>query len=413
MRRTLRGAWWGVALVLLGLGCSEEYQGREPIINGLHYPLGMAADQDNGLLYVVNSNFDLAYRDGSIVSLSLDSLKFQTPHVLTESFGGDFLLTKNAAGDQRGYVAVRGNNSVTWFSVKPPAAAGASPVLDCGNLGNEDPAACVGDHVLIDGVPPEGYDDPDVDELEVGSDPYGLGFIPGNQGEPDRLVSAAMRDGTLSLMEIQDDGKPVLVDSVTLTSGLHSVAVDPLTRQIYVTTKSYALIYRYQVIYLDGLAKLDLVDVITIPSPYSNANFARGLAITPDGKYALVATRTPNSLLVLDAAESSLPDSERAVRVVPLAGTPAQVRVFASGEDGAALAYVLSFSDDRIWAFDTQTFQPRAVIRTGAGPYDMAAVITPKLKRGFVSNFLDHSISVIDLDATSETYHQIIQEVQP
>lgn len=406
MSRTLFLTAIGAATMLLGAGCAEEYRGREPLSSGLHYPLGMAVDSENGRLYVVNSNFDLAYRQASVVSISLDTHTFDAPHAFLESFPGEFLFLTNSAGTKLGYLAVRGDNSVTWFKV----ASGGT--LDCGNLGKSDPAVCVDDHVVVSTPAPDGYD-PDVEELDVGSDPYGLAWIPGRQGEPDRLVSAAMRDGTLTLMDLADDGTPAPVHSVTVTGGLHSVAVDPVSRQIYVTTKTYPVVYRYEVQYVKNLPQLTLAGATTIPSPFSTNDFGRGLAITPDGRYALVATRTPPALVVLDATDSPLPESQRAVKVIPLDGKPGQIRIFNSGPDGAPMAYVLGFTDDRVWAFDTKTFQPRASFRTGAGPYDMAASLDADKKVGYVSNFLDHTISIVDLDPNSDTYHTVIGEIQP
>lgn len=406
MSRTLFLTAISAASLLLGAGCAEEYRGREPLASGLHYPLGMAVDSANGRLYVVNSNFDLAYRQASVVSISLDSHEFDAPHAFLESFPGEFLFLTNGAGNQLGYLAVRGDNSVTWFRV------GSGGTLDCGNLGKSDPAVCVDKHVVVKGPAPEGYD-ADVEELDVGSDPYGLAWIPGRDGESDRLVSAAMRDGTLTLMDLADDGTPTPVHSVTVTGGLHSVAVDPTSRQIYVTTKTYPVVYRYEVRYVKNLPQLTLAGATTIPSPYSTNDYGRGLAITPDGRYALVATRTPPALVVLDATDSPLPESQRAVKTIPLNGKPGQIRIFNSGPGGLPVAYVLGFTDDTIWAFDTDTFQPRASFRTGAGPYDMAAGLSGGKMQGYVSNFLDHTISIIDLDPASKTYHTVIGEIHP
>jgi len=405
-----------VIAVVLGSGCAEEFQGREPLDKGLHYPLGMAVDEIHGLLYVVNSNFDLAYSLASVVSVSLDGVKsgnweFKSANAAMESFPGEFILVRGSGGDQRGYLSVRGDNSVTWFNVLSPGAGGGVPVLDCGGLDEGGSAVCVGEHVIAKAPAPEWAEDED--EIVVGSDPYGLAYVQGRDGEGDYLVSAGMRDGAMALMQIGADGKPVPVDRITVTPGLHSLAVDPVTRDIYATTKSYPVVYRYRIAYPAGKPKLELVSAITMPAPFSTADFGRGIAVTPDGRYALVASRTPNALLVMDAQVSPLGDSERAVRAIPLDGKPGQVRVFASGKDGASVAYVLSFSDDRVWAFDVASLQPRAVIRTSDGPYDMAAIINDKMKLGFVSNFLQHTISVIDLDFASETYHTIIGEIQP
>jgi len=86
--------------------------------------------------------------------------------------------------------------------------------------------------------------------------------------------------------------------------------------------------------------------------------------------------------------------------------------VVPSGPDGSERAYVSCFDDDRVWVLDPETMLAVESIWAGEGPYAMAALVNDKVKKGFVSNFLDNTVSVIDLDPDSATYHTAIGEIQ-
>ncbi len=394
-----------LGLVLL-LGCAEEFQGRPPLTDGLHYPMTTAVDQANSRLYVVNSNFDLAYQAASIVSFDLETHRLVEGSVSFGAFPGAFLLVDSILADARfGFLAVRGDNSLTWFKVDE---TGDTPTFVCSDDADA-PSACSGSHVMTESAV---LTQSDGDPLGVGSDPFGLGFLPGSESRPDRLLLAAMKGGELSLLELTDEGAPALVDQVYLAGGLHSIAIDPATEVAYLTNKQYPLLYRYSVEETDDGGQLKKRTSVTLPAPFSSVQYGRGLTFAGGGQRVLVTYRTPAALLFVDGADVSPVMDQVVVTSVPVGSKPGNVVVVPSGLSGGEIAYVPCYGDDTLWAIDVATATPVAVIPVGSGPYDVATVFTDDYKRAYVTNFLGHTVSVVDIDPGSPFYHTHIAEVQ-
>ena len=396
-------------LFLLTVGCSEEFQGRPPVTADLHYPISVAVDEARGLLYIVNSNFDLAYRAGSVVSVDMDTNRFVEGHVAVGSFPGEFALVSGEGGlGMYGYLAVRGDNSLTWFEVADGSGDKAVSFL-CNDDGDADDTDCSGDHVLTEGD----YVDPetgDVDEIDLGSDPFGVAHLPGTDGEPDRIVVGAMRGGELTLFDVGEGGRPVLADQQVLLSGLHTVAADPATGIVYVSNKGYPFLYRFEVEWDGERSTLTQLSSVQLPAPYSSAQYARGLAFAGGGQFVLVAYRNPVGILVVHGADAAPEEAQNPVGFIPLDSQPGNVRVFPSGPGGSEMAYVPCFGTNKLWVIDVDSWLPSAIIEVGQGPYDVSAVMGEKM-RGYVTNFLDHSVSVLDLDPASPYYHTRIAEI--
>ncbi len=96
---------------------------------------------------------------------------------------------------------------------------------------------------------------------------------------------------------------------------------------------------------------------------------------------------------------------------MPLGSRPGNLQVLPSGPGGGDVAYVPCYGDDTLWAVDVETLLPLAIIPVGAGPYDVTAGYSDGLKRAYVTNFLDHTVSVVDIDPTSPYYHTQIAEI--
>jgi len=369
----------------------------------------MAVDEETGRLFVVNSNFDLRYRAASMVGVDLDSHAVSGPHISFGSFPGDLVLAGLKDGKSRaGYLAVRGDNSLTWFSI---SGSGDSVSLVCSDSG--DKSECSGDHVVLEGELPVDDDELELEPepVDVGSDPFGLAFIPGDSERPDRLVVAAVNDGVVSLFDLGQSGAPELISQLDLAQGLHTLAVDPAAGIIYISDKSYAILYRIRIEEGTETAELDKLSSVVLPAPYSSAQFGRGLALAHGGKEIVVAYRTPPTVLVIEAADESPEYDQTTMAAIPMASKPGQLRIAPSGLSGQELAYVVAYGDDAVCAIDLDARVPVARIEVGAGPYDMQVVFTDDMKRGYVSNFLAHTVSVIDLDPDSPYYHTQIAEI--
>ena len=254
-------------------------------------------------------------------------------------------------------------------------------------------------------------------DVTLGADPFALALLPGRLGVPDRIVSGSLRSGTVTLMEIVTEapdlraGYPRIVAQYDAVQGVHTLAADPVTGFIYVTNKYVPAIYKLGVEESVDGPSLSLKETVLLPSPFNTGDYGRGFAFAREGRFALVAYRTPPSVLVLDGGDDTQSFDQTTLKLVPVGAQPAHLRVYPSGPGGKELAYVVCHGDNVVWVLDTETFLPMAKIPVGGGPYDMAAVITDKLRRGYVSNFMDHTVSVIDLDPESPYYHTQIAEI--
>lgn len=401
---------WAVALCIAVLwgGCAEEFSGRPPLQGEFHYPIGITVDQAENKLLVFNSNFDLAYESASLVTVNLDDHSFSDAWLAMGSFPGDIVFVSGDDGSARGYFTVRGNDSITWFSA---GQADGSYTLFCNDSNDPGLHKCTGTHVVSEGVIP---DEDELDgklEVDLGSEPTTLALIPGTGDVPDRLVSGALSDGAVTLMDFDEAGAPVVVDQYSAIQGINHVAVDPFHSHIYVSNRFFSLLYRLQVEEGPEGPALDLMSTVSLPGPLSTANYGRGLAFAGQGRYVLLAYRTPAAVLVLDTVDDAEAFSQNTLALISVGGGPSRIRVLPTGPGGKELAYVTCFDDDKVWVLDLADLVVVDQIDVGAGPYDLAARLSDTEPRAYVSNFLDDTISVIDLDPTSPYYHTQIAEI--
>ena len=210
---------------------------------------------------------------------------------------------------------------------------------------------------------------------------------------------------------IDETGLPTLFDQMSVASGLHSVAADTFSRSFYVSNKSYPLLHRFGIRMDSGKPSLRKLDSVSLPSPFATSAFGRGLAVADNGRKLVVSYRTPSALMVVEGADATSDLSQSANHVIAIGSKPGNLRIAPSGPNGQELAYVPCYGEDRMWVVDLESYVPVAIIETGAGPYDVAVAFTDVVKRAYVSNFLAHTISVVDIDPASPFYHTSIAEI--
>ncbi len=106
-------------LSFLQIGCISEYPGVDMPDDLIHYPIGVAVHPAGRYAIVVNSNFNQAYKDGSVVVIDLQRNQLVSDWTLPiGSFGGDAAF--NHAGS-RLFVAVRGSFKATQGLPDQPA----------------------------------------------------------------------------------------------------------------------------------------------------------------------------------------------------------------------------------------------------------------------------------------------------
>ena len=136
----------------------------------------------------------------------------------------------------------------------------------------------------------------------------------------------------------------------------------------------------------------------------------RSIQFSPSGDRLYLVNRSPPSLQVYDTSigittgtpRNELLGSSDLCREGSTAG------VFGDGADERV--YVTCFQDGQIYVVNPfGQSQVEDIISVGRGPY--AAVVAPSRKQLFVSNFLEDTIAVIDIDKDHPTHNRVVLRI--
>lgn len=437
----------------------------------IYYPVGVALTQPaSDYLLVANSNFDLLYNAGSVVPLQLEPIRevlrecrecFDEggeqccPEFIVPSEGEaedstfevrDFVLEEHAVrtGSYASTISVteglallpvRSDASVHFIDVDevPSDELGQRRVLRCawGERADEpgDFQRCGSRRRVSSGERAR-----DGASIGLPADPYGI--IPWTDEENGNEFSVVghMVGGEISLFRRfeqpneddlpgdctdgdDDDGDGLMnlddpgcqgasislvdVDN-TFNEGSTGLAADHDGR-LLVTSRFNASVTAFRV----GESMISPVRDINVDiiNPGDNQ---RGVAISPDGQLAYIASRSPESILVLDIAHDDYGNYvDRFVDVVEIGSGPSIVRIHSdpSYSEGYVI-YAVCFEEDRIFVIDPAVNEAFSVITTRRGPHEL--IFDSELKVGYLVNFLESTVSVLDVDPGSPTYHQIL-----
>src|SRR6185503_6571860 len=75
-----RASFCSVALCLAVSGCFKPDDGREPPLNRIYFPTGLALSPDADRLYVANGDWDLQFNAGSVQAYDAARLRALLPH---------------------------------------------------------------------------------------------------------------------------------------------------------------------------------------------------------------------------------------------------------------------------------------------------------------------------------------------
>lgn len=426
--RALRGARATVAVVLSALAlsaCAEAGRGKDHPADSLHFPAALAADPDGRHLYVVNTNFDLAYRGGSIAVVDLMTNELvRNAAIQVGTFPGKLVLDTNDQGvATAGYLPDRDANAVSWFTIE--RNKDGVPNLRCSEAPPADGIeSCDAKHIVEQGTI-NGSD------VFVGDNPFGAGILKLGANQADLLFSGALIDGRLSMFRLGEDGTPTLVRAIQLQAGLHGIAASAATGFTYVSTHFAPQIFALRVtdVALDGAVTEPTLDAggnpmepipqvalgsIPVTNVSTLSDYGHGLVVNREGTRAYVAYRSPASVLVLDISPGAdgVP-SNRVLDLVAVGRRPTELAVTPRKDGAGDLIYVVCFADNNVYVVDTVLMDVIDVIPTGIGPYDIAIVDSDTVgRRAYVSLFEEHAVAVIELDPTSAYYHQIISEIR-
>ncbi len=390
-----------------GSGIDPANTGSDVPLDQPSFPTGMALHTTERALVVVSSNYDLRYNTGALLVADLDKVAAMLADapdpdiavvddaydsaVLFPSFGNRPVIT-----DDGGHMltAIREDNLLAEVLID---AAGGSLDLSCGVDAEPGQAAPLCGQTPYAAALP-------------GNDPFDLVLY---EQTPTLIsgVAALLRSPDLVFFFLRpertgDDRirlfRKTVGDDIIGTRAAVGLPGDrPLVlasadRIRLSSTRTAALIY-----WFDPAAGDDTVIRRFDLYAETGAESARALAASPDGDALFVLTRAPDAVVRLDLVRDGNDLDISLGGVGPSCREPIAARTIrqtnARGEVVDRLL-VTCFSSDTVMALDPYTLSVTdQVADFGRGPYDIVVDDAGPTPVVYVSNFLDNSVSVLDL----------------
>lgn len=196
VRRFLRGLFW---LVGIGAaGCFKPDDGREPPLDRIYFPTGIALSPDGNRLYLANSDWDLQFNAGSVQVYDAERLRELLPRYCESD-------AECAGSNERCDLAPRVDaNGVTF-----------APTYSCIDIATEDPCEglglqTAGDRLVAPGLcQPLDNRAPDLllDSVEIGTFATDLVYRQSPFGGG-RLFIPVRSDATLHWIDVRGGASP-------------------------------------------------------------------------------------------------------------------------------------------------------------------------------------------------------------
>jgi len=450
--RSPSAAWWcargAAGLVALGLAaCTASSEEVRPPADQIFYPTGIALSPDQSTLFVASANSDLRYDSGTIAAFGVadvarvvrawqadrtvptdcspdqsatETLECDEAIFLRDGAGapregavvrvGNFAsalaVQDKGGGNARLMVPVRGDPSITWIDWDA-----TTRTLGCGGGGGLP--LCDDAHRLT-----RIGNDEDLPALV--EEPYGVHAD--SAGE--YALVTHLTSGTVTLVDSPKDGPPSIVDSMSGlfasnangARGASGVAARAPGGLVYVTSRSDP---RVQLL---AVAKPAVGTPFLVASSYfflddavgtrgGDSGDSRGVAFGAGGDRAYLVVRNPPSLQAYDTSlDASGAPRNRLIGATDLCRQASSVLVADTGGDTGERVYVACFQSGELYVIDGRHgVEIDNVTTVGRAPYGLAAAPAEHLL--FVSNFLEDSVAVVDVDPASATYHHVLLRI--
>jgi len=439
-RTTITASLLLSAAAALLVGCPSN-NGTDPPADGFFFPIAAAQNTRGDTLYVANSDFDLRYNGGSVVSVDLGLVRARAATVAAQGpqnctpdpnvagaaicparefirasatrkinpFAVDLAIAQYP-NRERVYVIVRGDGSLTWLD------ATADGGLDCGGEGGP---ASVCDDAHRAGVdtaqsPVGARLPPDPSSISV--DPQRGWVVVSHQSVDPAFARASLfRDPSFAAG--QGVGGPTLLNVVGgLGPGLSDLALlgrDPAdpTRSTWVSTSRSEASLTFLQAYPGNPQLGD-----ALPFLYRSASArVEGLSTGANNRSVLLdRTRPGRAYLVSRAPEALLtvqfdplaPTRIQVVDAVPLPPGPSRLAYVPGARP---MVMVVSFDARQATLVDLGAQRVVGQVFTNRGPHTV--VVDTQAPWAYILDFLDAAVEVIDLrpevdGAPNRTYLQ-------
>jgi DNA-binding beta-propeller fold protein YncE len=423
--------------------CTASAEEVRPPNDQLFFPTGAAIAPDESNLFIANANSELRYDSGSIAVIPLQQIDQVVAEWLTGgvvpadclqdqdhretltcaqpafiardagvrigNFATDISVQDLGDGRLRLVVPTRGDPSIAWIDWD-----GTS--LSCNNA-SEGYALCDDTHRLsfVQSNP----------ELAIPEEPFGVFAHSGGEF----AMVTHLTTGAVTLIDSPKTGAAQVTDVAigvflpdpnTGLRGATGIAGRKPTStngdMIYVGSRSEDRIQTFTVgrpvngappfllqgnwFFLDSVGRNTGESVDT-----------RGMTFSPTGDKLYLVNRRPPSVQVFDTSlgATGFPKNEP-IGATDICRQASTVAVADTG-DGER-AYVTCFQDGQLYIVDARTgVRTEDIVLVGRGPYSVVAA--PGRKKLYVTNFLENSVAVLDLDPSSPTRNRVVLRVVP
>ncbi len=403
----------------------------------IFYPTGLGVAPDDSVLFLANANSELRYDSGSVIVLDLgvvdqvagawtssktkpDGCFQEADHLETlicseskfliggagariGNFATDIAVQNFGGGPLRLIVPTRGDPSIAWIDWD-----GSKLSCKTGSTGFD---LCDEEHRLS-----YVHNDPNIGLLP--DEPFGA------WAGKDFAIVTHLTTGGITLIDSPQGGAAQIADVVTGLFG-----ADPLTGlrgSTGVAGRSDGLVYvgsrsedRIQTLTVGRPVNSDIAPPFIVPEAYffldlvggnaGGSTDTRGMAFSSSGDRLYIINRRPPSLQIYDTS----PDPSGAPRNKGIAATDicreASTLTLLDAGDGERV-YISCFQDGEIYVVDPRgASSVEDIISVGRGPYSVVAA--PTRKKIYVTNFLEDTVAVIDVDPTSPTHDRVVLRI--
>ena len=439
-----RLAMRSICAIFLLVGCTASGEEVRPPDNEIFFPTGAAVDPvSSSHLFIANANSDLTYDSGSISVFDLQEIddviqQWETSRNIpadcsqegdhfetlvckeeiflgrTRDFGvriGNFAteisVQDTGNGTLRLIVPTRGDPSIAW-------ADWNGERLDC-REGNEGHEQCDDDHRLS-------FVGNDADNISISEEPFSAFADSAGQF----AMVTHLTSGAVTLIDSPIGGKAVITDIV---QGVF--AADPQTGLRGATGVAGRTPTVAEDIVYVGSRSEDRIQTFTVGRPINGAppfllqgsyffldaigsnngqsSDTRGMKFSPSGERLYVVNRRPPSLQIYDTGlgVTGFPKN-RALGGVDICRQSSTLAVADVG-DGDRV-FVSCFQDGQIYIINPALGgSTDDIVTIGRGPFSIVA--SSSRKRVYVTNFLEDTVAVLDIDPASKYRNRVVLRI--